>query len=79
VGVFEWLSCFASQPRAETDSVCNGEEDENEVGEKDMANKLKDFASPEGQVSFSLFLSLGLRLYSTFVFKFRQLIIPLFF
>ncbi|GAA5911939.1 NAPDH-dependent diflavin reductase [Sporobolomyces salmoneus] len=49
VGVFEWLSCFATQPREAQESTLQQTEDDDEVGEKDMAAKLKEFASPEGQ------------------------------
>ncbi|GAA5821634.1 hypothetical protein JCM10212_000019 [Sporobolomyces blumeae] len=51
VGVFEWLAGFAASNHvnAATSNGPRSEEDENEIGEKDMADKLKEFATPQGQ------------------------------
>ncbi|GAA5943020.1 NAPDH-dependent diflavin reductase [Sporobolomyces koalae] len=48
VGVFEWLSCFAAAAQARIDPNTLAQDD-NEIGERDMADKLKEFASPRGQ------------------------------
>lgn len=53
IGVFEWLFGFASHSISKQ-GESNGESgggDDNEIGEKDMRDKLREFASPEGQVS----------------------------
>ncbi|GAA6019501.1 hypothetical protein JCM11491_000979 [Sporobolomyces phaffii] len=74
VGVFEWLSRFAVAPRADQVPLLAESQDENEIGEQDMAAKLKEFASPQGQDGLNDYALRPRRTLTEILFEFKRVV-----
>ncbi|GAA5889058.1 hypothetical protein JCM16303_002173 [Sporobolomyces ruberrimus] len=74
VGVFQWLSCFASRPRTDIDPHDEKPEDPDEIGEKDMTDKLREFASPEGQDDLNDYALRPRRTLTEILYEFKRVV-----
>ncbi|GAA5998468.1 hypothetical protein JCM5350_000657 [Sporobolomyces pararoseus] len=74
VGVFEWLSCLASRSQSTSETSESATDDGDEVGERDMAEKLKEFASPEGQDDLNSYATRPRRTLTEVIYEFKRVL-----
>ncbi|GAA5965690.1 hypothetical protein JCM3765_003217 [Sporobolomyces pararoseus] len=74
VGVFEWLSCFASQPQSSSETIEPSKDDGDEIVERDMAEKLRDFANPEGQDDLNDYAIRPRRTLTEVIYEFKRVL-----